>query len=214
MRRKIFFLSIAIFCIFALSMSLLGAKNIKLYRDYTLAIPISCDSFYTSDTVYYYLPVPMDTVFDTTAYGEVDTLIEYIYPWPSVYDQNSQEGIESFDTGGVFISHMTYDRWAMEDWAFCFFIDELNAGADTDSVSGHVQYQFPGAPGWTVLYTLFTDVDASVNILTYYPLDLYDNWKLYRDARIRLIVTSDSVAVSSWFVGRQISQHRHVDPGE
>lgn len=209
MRRKIFFLLVALFCVFALSMSLLGAKNIKLHRDYTLAIPISCDSFYTSDTVYYYLPV-VDTFIDTNMYGEVDTLIEEAYPWPSVYDQNSYE-VYVGDTATTIAS---YDRWAMEDWAFSFFITELNVAADVDSVSGHVQYQFPGAPGWTVLYTLFTDTDAATTLMTCYPLDLYDNWKLYRNARIRLIVTSDSVAVSSWLVGRQILQHRHVDPGE
>jgi len=211
MKRIILFIAIAIFCVFALTMSVMGAKNIKLHRDYTLAVPISCDTFYTSDTVYYYLPVT-DTTIDTNMYGEVDTLIEEIYPWPSVYDQNSQE---YWTTPPCSVgAPISYDRWAMEDWAFSFFIVELNVAADVDSVSGHVQYQFPGAPGWTVLYTLFIDTDASANILTYYPLDLYDNWKLYRNARIRLIVTSDSVAVSSWLVGRQIMIHELVDPGE
>ena len=186
----------------------MGAKNIKAHRDYTLAIPVFADSFYTSDTVYYYIPVA-DTFVDTNMYGEVDTMIELIYPWLSAYDQNSYEAV--IDTGEYYI---TFDRWAMEDWAFAFFIHEWNAAADVDSISGHVQYQFPGAPAWTVLYTLFTDTDASANLLTYYPLDLYDNWKLYRNARIRIVVTSDSVAVSGWLVGRQMFYHENVDPGE
>jgi len=217
MRRKILFIAIAIFCVFALSMSLLGAKNIKLHRDYTLAVPLFSVWVDSNggdvDTIYHLIPV-IDTTYDTNFYGEVDTVGEERYPWPSVYDQNSQEGIESFDTGGAFVSHMTFDRWAMEDWAFCFFIADSNVAEVTDSVSAYVQYQFPGAPGWTVPYTLFTDTDASANILTYYPLDLYDNWKLYRNARIMLIVTSDSVSVEAWIVGRQILYHRHVDPGE
>ena len=43
MKRKILFISVAIFVVFALSMSLLGAKSIKLHRDYTLAVPIFVD---------------------------------------------------------------------------------------------------------------------------------------------------------------------------
>ena len=209
MRRILFFLLIAF------TLSLFGVQYAKAHRDYTLAIPIASDTHYsqTNDTIFHIMPV-VDTFVDTNMYGEVDTVLEVIYPWPSVYDQNSQEGIESYDTGGVFISHMTFDRWAMEDWAMAFMITDLNVAADVDSVDLHLQYQFDNAPAWTVPYSLSTDQDASAFLLTFYPSDLYDNWKLYRYARLRLIFTSDSIAVSSWLVGRQMFYHENVDPGE
>lgn len=204
MKRMLFFLLIAF------TFSLFGITHVKAYRDYTVAVPIFADSFYTSDTVYYYLPIA-DTLIGTNMYGEIDTSVVISeYPWPSVYDQHSYE-VWIGDTATTISS---YDRWAMEDWAFCFYITELNVAEDIDSITADVQYQFVNAPAWTVLYGLCTDTDVSANLLTYYPADLYDNWKLYKNARIRLIITSDSVAVSAWLVGRQILIHELVDPGE
>lgn len=217
MRRILLFILIAIFVTFAFSMNLSGVKNIKIYRDYTLAYEIFTEhkdtnrTGLTIDTFYYYLPV-VDTTIDTNMYGEVDTTVEETYPWPSVYDQNSYEALaDSADAGAVW---HTYDRWAMEDWALAFFIaDSSNAGL-THSITAYIQYQFPGAPAWTVRYNLFAGVDAQDSLLTYYPLDLYDNWKLYRNARIMVTVEEESVWVYGWLVGRQILRHRHVDPGE
>ena len=185
-------------------------KFAKAHRDYTLAIPIASDTHYTQadDTVFHIMPV-VDTTIDTNMYGEVDTVLEVLYPWPSVYDQNSIEALT--DTGVAFLS---FDRWAMEDWAIALMIYDLNVGVDTDSIDAHLQYQFEGAPSWTVPYRLVADADASTYLLTYYPLDLYDNWKLYRYARLRIIFGSDSVAVRSWLVGRSIKYHELVDPGE
>jgi hypothetical protein len=195
-----------------IGLALFGVKHTKAVRDYTFALPIFSAYYDTNsahfDTSYFYLPVT-DTTIDTNMYGEIDTIIEEKYPYPAVFDQNSFEEMQ--DTG---TAYLTFDRWAMEDWAFSFFIADSSVGEETDSVNLHVQYQFPGAPGWTVLYTLATDADASANILTYYPLDLYDNWKLYRNARIRVVVESESVSVEGWLVGRQMLYHENVDPGE
>ena len=203
--KRILMVLMAMFC-----MTALGLNFISDHPNFTGALPIDSTDFFTSDTVYFILP-RADTTIDTNYFGNIDTLIRVLYPWPSVFDQNSQEWIS--DSLGVASIH-TYDRWAMEDWAFCFFIEELNVAQDVDSVSAHVQYQFPGAPAWTVLYTLFTNIDANANLLTYYPLDLYDNWKLYKNARIRLIITSDSVRVRSWMVFRQMYYHENVPPGQ
>jgi len=205
--RKILMVLITMFC-----MTAFGIDFISDHPNFTGAIAIDSADFFAAadETVYYYLPLA-DTTIDTSYFGGIDTLVRVLYPWPSVFDQNSYEWIS--DSSNVEALH-TYDRWAMEDWAFCFFITELNVAADLDSVSAHVQYQFPGAPAWTVPYTLFLNTNASPNLLTYYPLDMYDNWKLYKNARIRLIITSDSVRVQSWMVFRQMYYHENVPPGQ
>ncbi len=200
-----------IFGLMFISISLFGVKYATDYRNYTLAVPIFDKSFYESDTVYYTLPVA-DTTIDTNYYGEVDTVINEIYPWCSVYDQNSQEGL--LDTTATGPTYLVYDRWAMEDWAFSFYIEELNKIEDTDSVSADIQYSHVPDVAWTIPYGLCTDVDASDNLMTYYPVDYFDNWKLYKYARIRLIITSDSVRVRGWLVGRQIEYHELVPPGK
>jgi len=218
MRRKIFFILVAIFVTFAFSMSLLGVKSIKLHRDYTLAYPVFSvyyDTFpsgATAETLEYFFPV-VDTTIDTNMYGEIDTLVEEVYPWPSVYDQNSYEAWLDTVDGGV--TYLSLERWAMEDWALSFFIaDSSNAGV-THDVTTFLQYQFPGAPAWTVRYGLFTNADAMDSLRTVYPFDLYDNWKLYRNAKLTVIIADyDSLLIQGWLVGRQIFQHRHVDPGE
>lgn len=204
--RKLLILLLIVF-----AFTLIGAKNIKLPKGYTIAIPIASDTHYsqTDDTVFHMMPIPYDTTFDTNFYGEVDTMIEVHYPFPSVYDQNSYEEMQ--DTG---TAYMTFDRWAMEDWAIAAHVTDMNVAEDYDSVDLHLQYQFEGAPAWTVPYQLVSSQGASSYLLTFYPLDLYDNWKLYYYSRLRVIFVSDSVSVRTWLVGRKIKYHRHVDPGE
>jgi len=188
---------------------LLGGTWVKDPKNFTGALAIVDHSFSASDTIYVYLP-KMDTVIDTTYFGDIDTIYEYQYPWPSVFDQHSYE----VWVGDTATSIASYDRWAMEDWAFAFFIEELNVAEDTDSVTIDIQYSHVPAIAWTVPYNLTTDSDVSANLLTFYPMDLYDNWKLYRFSRLSIAALSDSVRVRGWLVHRQMYFHENVRPGE
>ena len=191
-------------------MFLLGIPTIQSFKNYTGAIEIMDESFYTSDTFYVYLPL-CDTVLDSIKlyFGEYDTIIKYKYPWPSVFDQHSYEEYEG-DTASTMV---TYDRWAMEDWAFAFFIEDLSVAEEPDTINIDVQYTHVPAVAWTVPYNLTTGQDASAYLLTFYPFDLYDNWKLYRHSRLAVQIISDSVRVRGWLVHRQMYFHENVRPG-
>lgn len=195
-------------------MFLLGLTWIDNPKNFTGAIKIvdfTVDSLELDDSIYVYLPLA-ETTITANYFGDTDTSIKITYPWPSVFDQNSYEWIS--DSLGVASIH-TYDRWAMEDWAFAFYIEDLNgAGVDVDSVTIDIQYSHIPATAWTIPYNLITNQDSDAYLHTFYPFDLFDNWKLYRHSRLNIVVVSDSVRIQGWLVFRQMYFHENVRPGE
>ena len=176
--------------------SLLGKEITRAYKSYTFA-----DSLWNvllvadNDTAELIIP-RADTTIDTTLYGKVDTIIEYSEIFPSLFEQQSIE--EMGDTG---TAYLTFDRWAMENWAIAVYLADAG-GEAADTVGIQLLYSFDRSR-WTVPYTLTSGATTLGTLLTYYPLDLYDNWKLYHWAKIRAYnKTNDSTRVKVWIVGR------------
>jgi len=174
--------------LFVISFSLFGIKD---YKNYTLSDALFTEILGAANDTFEYIIPHVDTTIDTTAYG--------IDVWPSQFEPQSYEAIiqpvDSNDT------YSTYDRWAMENWAFALLLTDAG-GAAGDSIGAEVQYSFDRT-NWTVPYTLTAATGTVGTLLTYYPLDTYDNWKLYRYARLRVFNLSiDSVTVDAHIVGR------------
>ena len=193
-------------------MFLFGIPVIQSYKNYTGALEIFDITIgdVVAETVHVQLPLA-DTVLDSVKlyFGEYDTIIKYRYPWPSVFDQNSYEWIS--DSLGVASIH-TYDRYAMEDWAFSFLITDIGGEAD-DSINIDIQYSHIPLTAWTILYNIGTDLVPATTLYTLYPFDLFDNWKLYRHSQLRIISETDSVTIQGWLVHRQMYFHENVRPG-
>ena len=178
------------------SLSLMAVHvNIKDLKNYTFADSV-CKSFHVAayDTNEFIIPA-VDTTYDTTAYG-IKTRISSSDIWPSLFEPQTVEAL--IDTG---IFYITYDRWAMENWAFAFYLTDAGGDAN-DSIGAEVLYSFDRSH-WTVPYSLVSKTGTQNTLLTYYPLDLYDNWKLYRYCKLRIFSKSkDSSYVNVWMVGR------------
>jgi hypothetical protein len=176
-----------------------GKEITRAYKSYTFA-----DSLWSillgadHDTAELIIP-RADTTIDTTIYGKVDTVIEYSEIFPSLFEQHSIEGIiQPTDT---VVAYSTYDRWAMENWAIAVYLADAG-GEASDTVGLEIMYSFDKTR-WTVPYTLTSGATNLGTMLTYYPLDLYDNWKLYHWAKLRAYnKINDSTQVKVWIVGR------------
>ena len=173
-----------------------GKEITRAYKSYTFADSL-WNVLLTTDNDTAELIIPRaDTTIDTTLYGKIDTIIEYSEIFPSLFEQQSIE--EMGDTGAAYL---TFDRWAMENWAFAVYLADAG-GEAADTVGLQVLYSFDKTR-WTVPYTLTTGATTLGTMLTYYPLDLYDNWKLYHWAKLRAYnKTNDSTRVKVWIVGR------------
>jgi hypothetical protein len=176
-----------------------GKEIVHAYKSYTFA-----DSLWTvllgadNDTAEIIIP-RADTTIDTTLYGKIDTVIEYSEIFPSLFEQHSVEGIiQPTDSNHTY---SVYDRWAMENWALAFYL--VDSGGETaDTVGAELLYSFDRSR-WTVPYTLTSGCTTLGTLMTYYPLDSYDNWKLYHWAKLRIYnKTNDSTQVKVWVVGR------------
>jgi len=184
-----------ILLLFVISFSLFGIKE---YKNYTLSEALFTEILGAAHDTFEYIIPHVDTTIDTTAYG-IDTNLTYSDIWPSQFEPQSQEAIiQPIDSNDTY---STYDRWAMENWAFALLLTDAG-GAAGDSIGAEVQYGFDGT-NWTVPYILTSATGTVGTLLTYYPLDTYDNWKLYRYARLRVFNLSiDSVTVDAYIVGR------------
>jgi hypothetical protein len=188
-----------IFASFCLSLSLMAVHvNIKDLKNYTFADSV-CKSFHVAayDTNEFIIP-DVDTTYDTTAYG-IKTRITWSDIWPSLFEPQGIEAIiQSTDSNHTY---SVYDRWGMENWAFAFYLTDAGGNAN-DSIAAEVLYSFDRTR-WTVPYTLTAKIGTKNTLLTYYPLDSYDNWKLYRYAKLRIwSYSKDSAYVNVWIVGR------------
>lgn len=176
-----------------------GKEITRAYKSYTFS-----DSLWTvllgadNDTAEIIIP-RADITIDTTLYGKVDTVIEYSEIFPSLFEQQSMEAIiQPTDSNHTY---SVFDRWAMENWAFAVFLAD-SGGETADTVGMEVLYSFDRSR-WTVPYTLTTGATTLNTLLTYYPLDSYDNWKLYHWAKLRVFnKTNDSTQVKVFIVGR------------
>lgn len=173
-----------------------GKEITRAYKSYTFADSL-WNILLTTDHDTAELIIPRaDTTIDTTLYGKVDTVIEYSEIFPSLFEQQSIEEMQ--DTGAAYL---TFDRWAMENWAIAVYLAD-SGGETADTVGMQLLYSFDRSR-WTVPYTLTSGATTLGTLLTYYPLDLYDNWKLYHWAKLRIYnKTNDSTQVNVWIVGR------------
>jgi hypothetical protein len=178
-----------------------GKEITRAYKSYTFA-----DSLWSvllvadNDTAELIIP-RADTTIDTNLYGKIDTIIEYSEIFPSLFEQQSVEGIIEIDSASAYTSYATFDRWAMENWAIAIYLAD-SGGEAADTVGLEILYSFDKTR-WTVPYTLTTGATTLGTMLTYYPLDLYDNWKLYHWAKLRAYnKTNDSTQAKVWIVGR------------
>lgn len=173
-----------------------GKEITRAYKCYTFADSL-WNILLTTDNDTAELIIPRaDTTIDTNYYGKIDTIIEYSEIFPSLFEQQSMEEMQ--DTG---TAYLTFDRWAMENWALAVYL--ADAGGETaDTVGIQILYSFDRSR-WTVPYTLTSGCTTLGTLMTYYPLDLYDNWKLYHWAKLRVYnKTNDSTRVKVWIVGR------------
>lgn len=191
--KKIIALILICLC-FAISL-LAVQVPIKDYKNYTFADSV-CKSFHiAANDTNEFIIAGVDTTYDTTAYG-IKMNIQYADIWPSMFEPQSIEALT--DTG---VAYLSFDRWAMENWAFAFYFTDAGGNAN-DSIGAEILYSFDKTR-WTVPYNLVTKTGTKNTLLTYYPLDLYDNWKLYRYTKLRIFSYSkDSSYVNVWMVGR------------
>lgn len=199
------------FMVFLIPLMVLSADYVGGAKSYTGAIEIYNDTLGDGYGIADSIVMPLvDTVIDTTYYG-VDTSVVILYPYPSVFDQNSMERLVDSADNDVWHS---YDRWAMEDWAIAFYIEEESAAEAADSLFASLDYSHNNVL-WTVDYSLGRFEADGGDLLTAYPLDLYDNWKLYHHTRLILSCqAADTIAVSAWLVFRKTELHENVPAGE